>query len=83
MTLTLDSKIRAAYVQRFPEDELGREISPRLTFRILLISLLKKQDVYKALGVEDSIIREQVFQMLSGIIGCNYDFVYELWFDAA
>ena len=75
----LDAKVANVYIRKWKKDDLGYEINPNLTFRMLLIGLLNGTDVYDMLGVSDSLIRERCFYFLADIVGCDYDFLYDLW----
>ena len=73
-------KVRDAYVKEFPEDELGLEIDPRVTFKSVWSAMQKGEDFYKVVGDEiDSIIRERIFAMMSEKLHIPYDDIYDLW----
>ena len=74
--------IKQWYCNEYPEDELGEEIDPYITFEDLFDVLDNYQDVYEALGVDDSIIRERAFAMLATIMGVEYEYIYEQWLRA-
>ena len=71
--------IKNYYTQTFSNDELGNEINPKATFEGLFYQLDNYQDVYKYIGVYDSIVRERIFEKLAEIIGVNYDYIYLQW----
>jgi hypothetical protein len=71
--------IRKYYMEAFPTDELGVEIKPNAHFAGLLIQLMMNGDVYKYIGVSDSLVRERCFQKLAEIWGVEYDFIYSWW----
>lgn len=75
----LNSSVFAFYTSAFPTDTLGIEIRQTVTFADVLDALSNQRDVYEALGVIDSIVRERVFEELSKRLGKDYDDVYELW----
>ena len=72
-------KIREFYLEAFPTDELGIEINENITFAGLLNQLIVNGDVYKYIGVGDSIIRERLFERLAEELEVSYDYVYDLW----
>lgn len=74
--------IKQWYCNQYPEDEMGEEINPEITFEDLFDVLDNYQDVYEALGVGDSIVRERVFDRLATIMGVEYDYIYEQWMRA-
>lgn len=71
-----DAFVRDWYMQRYPTDDLGPKINPELTFRQ---AFLRAGEIYDALGVGDSIVRERVFDGLSKHVGVDYNVVYERW----
>ena len=72
-------KIREYYVSKFPTDELGIEINENVTFAGLLNQLIVNGDVYKYIGVSDSLVRERLFEGLAKELEVSYDYVYQLW----
>jgi len=71
--------IKEYYTRNFPSDELGEELNDTATFDTLLIILFTRKDVYKYIGVGDSIIRERIFERLAEIKGISYNDVYYQW----
>jgi hypothetical protein len=71
--------IREFYVKNYPTDELGLELNETPTFAGLLNQLIVGGDVYKYIGVGDSLIRERLFERLAEELEVKYDYVYELW----
>lgn len=72
-------KLKEFYLQNYPTDELGCEISPSATTAGLLNELVSGGDVYEYIGVGDSLIRERMFEVLSDELNTSYDYVYNLW----
>ena len=50
-------KIRQYYLETYPTDDLGFEINETPTFAGLLNQLIVGGDVYRYIGVADSVIR--------------------------
>jgi len=71
--------IKNYYSQTFLTDELGSEINPKATFEELFNELDNYRDVYKYIGVYDSIVRERIFQKLADVMGVNYEYIYKQW----
>jgi len=71
--------IKQFYLENYPTDELGIELKDDTNFTGLLNELFTNNDVYGYIGVGDSIIRERLFEKLSEILKCSYDYVYNLW----
>ena len=71
--------IREFYLERYPTDELGMELNETPTFAGLLNQLIVGGDVYRYIGVGDSIVREKLFERLAEELEVSYDYVYNLW----
>jgi hypothetical protein len=72
-------EIKQFYLNNYPTDELGVELNENANFTGLLNELFTGNDIYGYIGVGDSIIRERLFEKLSEILNCSYDYVYNLW----
>lgn len=75
----MNTKIREWYMKEYPTDELGIEINKDITFEDMFIVLDTYGDVYEALNVGDSIIRERVFSELADLMEVDYDYIYYQW----
>ena len=71
--------IKELYLKNYPQDELGNEINETATLEGLLRTLIINGDVYEYIGVEDSIMRVNIFDELADSLKVNYDHVYNLW----
>jgi hypothetical protein len=71
--------IREFYLANYPSDDLGLELNETPTFAGLLNQLIVGGDVYRYIGVGDSIIRERLFERLAEELNVKYDYVYNLW----
>jgi len=71
--------IKEYYIENFPTDELALELNETPTFSGLLNQLIVGGDVYRYIGVSDSVIRERLFERLAEELEVNYDYVYNLW----
>lgn len=74
--------LKKFYLSNYPTDELGAEINGKSTFDGLIQTLIKKDDVYKYIGVQDSLVRERLFQRLSLDSDVFLDLIYHLWTSA-
>ena len=72
-------EIKQFYLNNYPTDELGVELNENANFTGLLNELFTGNDIYGYFGVGDSIIRVRLFEKLSEILNCSYDYVYNLW----
>ena len=71
--------IRQFYLENYPTDDLGLELNETPTFAGLLNQLIVGGDIYRYIGVGDSIIRERLFERLAEELNVKYDYVYNLW----
>lgn len=71
--------IKQFYINNYPTDELGVELNEKSTFAGLINELFGGEDVYKYIGVADSLVRERLFIELSKQLNTSYDYVYNLW----
>ena len=71
--------IREYYLETYPTDDLGLDLNLTPTFAGLLNQLIVGGDVYRYIGVGDSIIRERLFERLAEELEVSYDYVYNLW----
>lgn len=74
------TRVRDWYKGAFPTDEWAIDGMNRIvTFQDVYECLCLQYNVESVLGVSDSIVRERVFEKLSELMGCEYDYVYEQW----
>ena len=73
-----NSSIKKAYLNLHSYDELASELND-ITFLDLFYVLENYKSVYKAIGVYDSIIRENIFSMLAIVMNVDYNYIYEQW----
>ena len=71
--------IKQWYLSVYPEYATGKCIGDYCTFDGLLDCLDANGDVYAYLRVEDSLLRERCFEMLSIIMEIPYKDIYEKW----
>lgn len=71
--------IQEFYLKNYSSDELGMELNETPTFAGLLNQLIVGGDVYRYIGVTDSVIRERLFARLAEELGVSYEYVYNLW----
>ena len=74
------TKLYDFYAQAFPSDTDGlRDINRNATFQDAFECLQAGFNFYAFLGVDDSIVRERIFDALATLMGCSYDHVYYQW----
>ena len=75
--------IKEYYTSTYASDELGLEIDSTATFEGLFYALDSYKDVYEYIFGDsmkgDSVIRERVFEKLSQIMQCDYEYIYNQW----
>lgn len=74
-----NAEIRAWYMYEFPTDFSGEDIRRGKTFYDLFEAMDKYVDVYDFLNIDDSVVRERVFEGLADVMGVPYNEVYEKW----
>lgn len=77
------TKVREWYTQTYKTDELGQNINPQITFSDIFATLVAKEDIYEALRVGDSLIRERVFERMTELTNLEYEYFYNLWLESA
>ena len=77
---TLDLRVKPRFEERFPEEgSFIDQIPEDLTFRKVLDALNNEEDIYDVIGVNDSVVREEIFILLSDLLEVEYDEIYQLW----
>lgn len=74
----ITSCVKNWYLFDFQTDELGLELN-WVTFEQVYISIILKSDLYKTIGVSDSLVRERLFSKLAEILKVDYSHIYNLW----
>ena len=72
-------ELRQYYMNLYPTDDMGYDISSDATWVGLLKTLNVGNEVYDYIGVVDSLVRERLFEGLSEVIGVSYDEIYNKW----
>ncbi len=74
-----NTDIKNWYIKEYPTDELGQELKDNLSFYDLFEALDSYKDIYEFFGIDDSLVRERLFEKLSKIMKCDYDEIYSQW----
>ena len=74
-------KIKDFYTDNYPEDDLGEEINDTVTVDDVVDTLNNGGDLYKLVGVTDSVVRERLFEFIADICNTKYDNVYKKWLE--
>lgn len=75
----VEQNVHNWYKEAYPTDELCDEINPKITFKDVLDKMNKGEDIYDIMGVDDSLVRERVFDGLSQTFNIDYDVIYNKW----
>ena len=76
------TKLYDFYRECYPTDtEMIEQINRNATFQDAFECLQVGLNFYAFLGVNDSIVRERVFEALATLMGCSYDHIYYQWLD--
>ena len=70
--------VKLWYCDTYADDECGAELND-FTFYDVFTALDMRKDVYKLFGVNDSVIRERIFEELAKIMQVDYDYIYSQW----
>jgi energy-converting hydrogenase A subunit M len=68
--------IKKWYLETFNDDE-GLKINENANFNDM--DYYEIRHIYDYLNVEDSIVRERVFEKLATLLNINYDEIYDIW----
>jgi hypothetical protein len=68
--------IKKWYLETFNDDE-GLKINENANFNDM--DYYEIRHIYDYLNVEDSIVRERVFEKLASLLNINYDEIYNIW----
>lgn len=75
----LDKNVKDAFIEEYPDDPFGQDIKSDITFKDVLDGLKREDNIYDIIGVDDSVVRENIFSMLANLMNVDYDYVYKLW----
>lgn len=78
----MENKIKIWYTDKFKADPLGKEISDNVTFDELYSDLKAGKNIYKTIGVYDSIVRERLFNELAKRHSVEYDTIFNMWMNS-
>ena len=74
------TKLFDFYRVRYPDDtEMIGQINRNATFQDAFECLQAGFNFYAFLGVDDSLVRERIFDALATLMGCPYEHVYYQW----
>jgi len=72
-------EIRKFYMEYYPTDEMGYDISSDATWIGFLNCINTGKDIYEYIGVYDSMVRERLFDGIANLIGVPYSEIYYKW----
>ncbi|WP_099301866.1 hypothetical protein [Bacillus sp. Marseille-P3800] len=74
-------KIQSWYKENFPSDEMAIEIDSSINFINVMHAIEYEESFYDLIGVNDSIVRERIFEGLAEAFDLSYDYIYQKWLD--
>ena len=77
--MNVNDKIKEWYCSEYPTDDLGSELNGSVSWYDLFYCLDRRHNVYEFLGVDDSLVRERIFEKLAEIMEVDYNYIYEQW----
>jgi len=75
----MQTLIKEYYLKEYPNDDIGKNINSKITFYDLFDCLDWNKDIYKIIGIGDSLVRERLFSKLANLINTDYDYIYNQW----
>ena len=76
------TKLYDFYRECYPTDtEMIEKINRNATFQDAFECLQVGFNFYAFLGVDDSLVRERMFDALATLMGCSYEHIYYQWLD--
>ena len=79
----MDTKLHEWYMEVFPFDDIGSQLSPEATFNDLHTALQNHADVDGMFAIRDCIVRDRVLRGLADMMNVEYECVYDLWMEYA
>lgn len=77
--ITEKTYVKEWYLRIYPTDDLGNDLKGNITFKDVYYNLGLGGGLYEFVGIEDSIVRERIFEQLAIIKGVGYDVIYDKW----
>lgn len=72
------SDIKSWYRKNYPSDTVGNQIK-HVGFQETYNAMKKGEDFYNKIGVQDSVVRERVFNQMAKENKTSYDKIYNTW----
>ena len=77
--LNENTNIKQWYLETYPDDDCGKLLNSEKTFYDLFYAIDRHHDIYEEFSIEDSIVRERLFEALAIIMNVSYDYIYDQW----
>ena len=77
--MTKYTKIKEWYLENYSSDEEGEFLNEDVTFYDMFQCLDRRKDIYECIDVDDSLIRERLFEGLAQVMECDYSYIYDQW----
>lgn len=83
-SVNTNTKVADFYKKKFPDDELGENIDPKVTFGQVIDCIENDPGTfYSLIGVGDSTVRGRIFTAVAELVHKTYNDVYDRWLDNA
>lgn len=76
------SNVKEIYQHCFPTDVEGYNLNKNISFAQILAHMEHGEDFYNIIGVNDSLIRERIFDLTAKVAHIKYDVIYNMWLNA-
>ncbi len=73
------SNVKETYKHCYPTDVLGDSLDGNISFAQVIARMQEGEDFSNIIKVNDSIVREHIFIILTAVGGVKYDDIYTMW----
>lgn len=73
------SNVKETYKHCYPNDVLGDSLDGNISFAQVIARMQEGEDFSNIIKVNDSIVREHIFIILTAVGGVKYDDIYTMW----
>ena len=76
------SNVKATYKHLYPSDILGDSLDGYISFAQVLARMQEGEEFYNIIKVNDSLVREHIFDILAIVGGVKYADIYTMWLNS-
>ena len=77
----LTAAVHQWYVSKYPDDDQAVGLRRGFTFMDVIDAINDGRDIYKVIGIGDSVIRERIMDEAAWRYEIDYSSIYNTWFD--